>query len=59
MPTHEEIVEKMLENPKVGAETAEVLRRKKAIAAMKKLKGSGNGDLVSVLLEERRKDQLQ
>ncbi len=31
----------------------EVLKRKKAIEAMKKLKGSGNGNLVTVLLEER------
>ena len=38
---------------------AEVLRRKKALAAMKKLKGSGNGRLVSTLLEERAKDKLR
>jgi hypothetical protein len=37
---------------------AEVLRRKKAIAAMKKLRGSGNGNLLDVLLEDRQKDNL-
>jgi hypothetical protein len=36
----------------------EVLKRKKAIDAMSKLKGSGSGKLVAVLLEERRKDKL-
>ena len=35
-----------------------VLRRKKAIDAMQKLKGSGTGNLVSVLLKERQKDKL-
>lgn len=38
---------------------AEILKRKSAILAMKKLKGSGNGNLISVLLEERRKDKLK
>ena len=38
---------------------AEILKRKTAISAMKKLKGSGNGNLVSVLLEERQKDKLK
>lgn len=38
---------------------AEILKRKTAILAMKKLKGSGNGKLVSVLLEERQKDKLK
>ncbi len=38
---------------------AEILKRKTAISAMKKLKGSGNGNLVSVLLEERQKDKLE
>lgn len=37
----------------------EILKRKTAISAMKKLKGSGNGNLVSVLLEERQKDKLK
>lgn len=36
----------------------EVLKRKKAIDAMKKLKGSGTGDLVSILLAERQQDKL-
>ena len=35
-----------------------VLKRKKAIDAMKKLKGSGTGNLVSVLLTERQQDKL-
>ena len=35
----------------------EILKRKSAISAMKKLKGSGNGKLVSVLLQERQKDK--
>jgi len=35
-----------------------VLKRKKAIEAMKKLKGSGNGNLVTALLSEREKDTL-
>lgn len=33
-----------------------ILRRKKAIEAMRKLKGSGTGNLVSILLTEREKD---
>lgn len=39
--------------------TAELLKRKAAISAIQKLKGSGNGRLVSVLLEERQKDKLK
>jgi hypothetical protein len=35
-----------------------VLKRKKAIEAMNKLKGSGNGNLVTALLSERAKDTL-
>lgn len=35
-----------------------VLKRKKAIEAMNKLKGSGNGNLVTALLSEREKDTL-
>ena len=34
------------------------LKRQKAIEAMKKLKGSGNGNLVNALLVEREKDAL-
>jgi hypothetical protein len=34
------------------------LKRRKALAAMKKLKGSGNGNLVAALLSEREKDAL-
>ena len=42
-----------------GAQTVEkVLKRQKAIAAMKKLKGSGNGNLVAALLAERDKEAL-
>jgi len=33
-------------------------KRQKAIEAMKKLKGSGNGNLVSALLTEREKEVL-
>ncbi len=35
-----------------------VLKRQKAVEAMKKLKGSGNGNLVTALLAEREKDTL-
>lgn len=35
-----------------------VWNKEKATKAMKKLKGSGNGQLVSALLRERRKDKL-
>ncbi len=35
-----------------------VLKRQKAIEAMQKLKGSGNGNLVTALLSEREKDTL-
>ncbi|OGC05935.1 hypothetical protein A2V82_08405 [candidate division KSB1 bacterium RBG_16_48_16] len=34
------------------------LKRQKAIEAMKKLKGSGNGNLVNALLVEREKEAL-
>jgi len=34
------------------------LKRQKAVQAMKKLKGSGNGNLVTALLTERAKDDL-
>jgi hypothetical protein len=35
------------------------LKRQKAIEAMKKLKGSGNGNLVTALLTEREKEALK
>ncbi len=35
------------------------LKRKKAIDAMQRLKGSGNGKLVSALLRERKADHWQ
>lgn len=38
---------------------AEVMKRRAAMSAIQKLKGSGNGRLVSVLLEERQKDKLR
>jgi hypothetical protein len=34
------------------------LKRQKAIEAMKKLKGSGNGNLVTALFTERKKEAL-
>ena len=37
----------------------EILKRKRAIEAMKKLRGSGNGNLVATLLREREKDKLR
>jgi hypothetical protein len=37
----------------------EIFRRKKAVDAMRKLKGSGNGNLVNALLNEREKDRLK
>ena len=37
----------------------EILKRKRAIEAMQKLRGSGNGNLVNVLLKEREKDKLK
>jgi len=39
--------------------TAEISKRKKATDAMQKLRGSGNGNLVIALLEEREKDLLR
>jgi hypothetical protein len=35
----------------------EILKRKRAIEAMQKLRGSGNGNLVTALLNERDKDK--
>jgi len=35
-----------------------VLKQQKATKAMKKLRGSGNGNLVTALLKEREKDAL-
>ena len=37
----------------------EILRRKKALDAMRKLKNSGNGNLIDALLREREKDKLK
>jgi len=37
----------------------EMFKRKRATEAMQKLRGSGNGNLVAVLLEEREKDKLR
>lgn len=37
----------------------EILRRKKAFEAMGKLKNSGNGNLINVLLKEREEDKLK
>jgi hypothetical protein len=39
--------------------TEEIQKRKRAIEAMKKLRGSGNGNLVNALLRERIKDKLK
>ncbi len=36
-----------------------ILKRKRALEAMRKLKGSGNGNLVTVLLKEREEDKLK
>jgi len=41
-----------------GQAVEKILKRQKAIKAMKKLKGSGNGKLVSALLAEREKEAL-
>ncbi len=37
----------------------EILKRKQAIEAMQKLRGSGNGNLVNALLKEREKDKCK
>jgi hypothetical protein len=37
----------------------EILKRKRTFEAMKKLRGSGNGKLVKVLLKERKRDRLR
>ncbi len=34
----------------------ELIKRKKALEAMRRLRGSGNGNLVNVLLQERKRD---
>jgi hypothetical protein len=36
--------------------TQQAIRRQKALEAMQKIKGSGNGQLVAALLAEREKD---
>ncbi len=35
----------------------ELVKRKKALEAMRRLRGSGNGRLVNVLLDERKRDK--
>ncbi len=42
-----------------GNSAIEILRRKKAFDAMQKLKNSGNGNLMNVLLKEREEDNLK
>lgn len=37
----------------------EILKRKRAVEAMKKLRGSGNGNLLKALLNERAMDKLK
>jgi len=37
----------------------ELLKRKRAIEAMRQLKGSGNGNLIESLLKERKMDKLK
>lgn len=37
----------------------ETIKKKRAAEAMKKLRGSGNGNLVNALLKEREKDKLR
>jgi len=37
----------------------EILNKKRATETMQKLRGSGNGNLVTALLEERDKDKLR
>ncbi|MFQ5602165.1 MAG: hypothetical protein ACE5HS_02710 [bacterium] len=39
--------------------TQKAVKRQKALEAMRKLRGSGNGNLVDILLQEREKDKLQ
>lgn len=41
-----------------GQAVQKALKRQMAIEAMKKLKGSGNGNLVATLLTEREKEAL-
>ena len=36
-----------------------ILKKKRAMDAMRKLRGSGNGNLVSAFLKERENDKLQ
>ncbi|MFQ5772443.1 MAG: hypothetical protein ACE5HX_18045 [bacterium] len=42
-----------------GQVTENALKRQKVLKAMKRLKGSGNGNLVTALLKEREKDALK
>ncbi|MCU0286189.1 MAG: hypothetical protein MUF15_07290 [Acidobacteria bacterium] len=39
--------------------TLEILKKKRALEAIHKLRGSGNGNLVKTLLKERAKDKLR
>lgn len=41
-----------------GQAVQKALKRQKAIEAMKKLKGSGNGNLVAALFKEREEKEL-
>jgi len=43
------------EDDRVGTE---ISKREKGLAAMKKLRGTGNGNLVKSLLEQRKKDKV-
>jgi hypothetical protein len=40
-----------------AASAMKILKRNKTLKAMKKLKGSGNGNLVTALLEDRARDK--
>ncbi len=73
MPTTEQVplsqLEKMLRKLNLPGDTRvtvrfdddeaaeKVLKRKRALEAMKKLRGSGNGRLLETLLKEREKDK--
>lgn len=38
---------------------SKLIKRKRTVEAMKKLRGSGNGNLLNALLTEREKDKLK
>ena len=44
------------EDDRVGTE---ISKREKALAAMKKLRGTGNGNLMKSLLDQRNKDKVK